>query len=154
MLGEAAAAEFGKWLNYRHFLVKDESGLAWFYTTTQQRPFYGPLSGTTWVSRYQNKHSPTHHPDHHPIFIFISFCKRDVKLQLTNFISFFHLPRSIASSLFKLRAWQFFCTTSLHVLFWSTSWSGALHLIFHTFLCPISVSFSQHMPIPYTKEYT
>ena len=29
----------------------------------QQRPFYGPLSGTTRVSRYQKKHSPTHHPD-------------------------------------------------------------------------------------------
>ena len=29
---------------------------------------------------------------------------------------------------------------------WST-WSGALHLIFHTFLHPISVLFSQHMPI-------
>jgi len=33
------------------------------------------------------------------------------------FISFFRLPRSIASSLFKLCAWQSFCTTSLHVLF-------------------------------------
>ena len=65
----------------------------------QQQPFYGPLSTTTRVSRYQKKHSPTHHPDH-PIFI-----------------SFFHLPRSIASCLFKLRAWQSFCTTSLHVLF-------------------------------------
>ena len=65
----------------------------------QQQPFYGPLSGTTWVSRYQKKHSPTHHPDH-PIFI-----------------SFFHLPRSIASFVFKLRAWQSFCTTSFHVLF-------------------------------------
>ena len=52
------------------------------------------------MSRYQKKHSPTHHSDHHPIFI-----------------SFFHLPRSIASSLFKLRAWQSFCTTSFHVLF-------------------------------------
>jgi len=31
---------------------------------------------------------------------------------------------------------------------WSTSWPGALHLIFHTFLHPISVFFSQHMPIP------
>jgi len=51
----------------------------------QQQPFYDPLSVTTRVSRYQKKHSPTHHPDHHPIFI-----------------SFFHLPRSIASSLFKL----------------------------------------------------
>jgi len=58
------------------------------------------LSGTTRVSRYQKKHSPTHHPDHHPVFI-----------------SFFHLPRSIASSLFKLHSWQSFCTTSLHVLF-------------------------------------
>jgi len=70
------------------------------HTHKQQQPFYRPLSGTTRVSRYQKKHSPTHHPDHHPIFI-----------------SFFHLPRSIASSLFKLRAWQSFCTTSLHVLF-------------------------------------
>jgi len=34
----------------------------------QQQPFYGPLSGTTRVSRYQKKHSPTPHPDHHPIF--------------------------------------------------------------------------------------
>jgi len=41
---------------------------------------------------------------------------------------------------------------SLHNLFLcpllSTSCSGALHLIFHTFLRPISVFFSQHMPIP------
>ena len=66
----------------------------------QQRPLYGRLSGTTRVSRYQKKHSPTHHPDHHPILI-----------------SFVHLPRSIASSLFKLRAWQSFCTTSFHVPF-------------------------------------
>jgi len=29
---------------------------------------------------------------------------------------------------------------------WSTSWSGALHLIFHTFLHAIIVFFSQHMP--------
>ena len=100
------------------------------YNNNTERPFYGPLSGTTWMSRYQKKHSPTHHPDHHPVFI-----------------SFFHLPRSIASSLFKLRAWQPFCTTSFHPL-WSTSWSGALHLIFRTFLHPVSVLFSQHMPIP------
>ena len=66
----------------------------------KRRPFYGPLTGTTRVSRYQKKHSPTHHPDHHPTFI-----------------SFLHLPQSVASSLFKSRAWQFFCTTSFHVLF-------------------------------------
>jgi len=68
--------------------------------TTIQKPFYSPLPGTTQVSRYQKKHSPTHHPDHHPIFI-----------------SFFRLTRSIASSLFKLRAWQSFGRTSFHVLF-------------------------------------
>jgi len=97
----------------------------------QQQQFYGPLSGTaTRVSRYQKKHSPTHHPDHHPIFI-----------------SFFHLPRSVASSLFKLRVWQSFCTTSFHVLFGlplglepSTSYS--IH-----FFTPVSVFFSQYMPI-------
>ena len=74
-----------------------------YFTTVhkkQQQPFYGPLSGTTRMSRNQKKPSPIHHPDHHAIFI-----------------SFFHLPRSTASSLFKLRAWQSFCTTSLHVLF-------------------------------------
>jgi len=102
-------------------------------TQQQQQSFYGPLSGTTRVNRYQKKHSPTHHPDHHPVFI-----------------SFFHLLRSIASSLFKLRAWSW--QSFLHNLspspFWSTSWSGALHLILHTFLHPISVFFSQHMPIP------
>jgi len=69
-------------------------------TIQQQQRFYGPLSRTTRVSRYQKKHSPTRHPDHHPVFI-----------------SFFHLPRSIASSLFKLCAWQSFCTTSFHVIF-------------------------------------
>jgi len=68
--------------------------------TQQQQSSYGPLSGTNRVSRHQKKHSPTHHPEHHPVFI-----------------SFFHLLRFIASSLFKLRAWESFCTASLHVLF-------------------------------------
>jgi len=41
---------------------------------------------------YQKKHSPTHtHPDH-----------------WTSFVNFLHLLRSIASSLFSLRAWQSF----------------------------------------------
>ena len=66
----------------------------------QQQSFHGPLSGTTRVSWYHKKHSSTHHPDHHPIFI-----------------SCFHLLQSIASSLFKLHAWQSLCTTSFHVLF-------------------------------------
>ena len=51
-----------------------------------------------WAGTRKN---PTHHPDHHPVFI-----------------SFFHLPRSIAPC------------SNLHNLspcpLWSTSWSGAL----------------------------
>ena len=66
----------------------------------QLQSFYGPLSRTTRISRYQKKHSPTHHHDHHPIFI-----------------TFFNLLQSMVSSLLKLRAWQSFYTTSLRVLF-------------------------------------
>ena len=54
----------------------------------QQQPFNGRLSGTTRVDRYQKKHSPAHtHPG-----------------QRTSFITFLHLQRSMASSLFSLRA--------------------------------------------------
>jgi len=70
------------------------------WTTTATTIVLQPFSGTTRVSQYQKKHSPTHHPDHRLIFI-----------------GFFHLLQSIASFLFKLRAWQSFSTTSLHVLF-------------------------------------
>jgi len=56
---------------------------------------------TTGVSWYQKKHSPTHtYADRQP-----------------SFINFLHLLQSIASSLFNLRAWQYFCTTSVHVFF-------------------------------------
>ena len=34
----------------------------WSRKQQQQQPFYGPLLGTTQVSRYQKKHSATHHP--------------------------------------------------------------------------------------------
>ena len=67
----------------------------------QQRPFNGLWSGTTRVGRYQKKHSPTHtHPD-----------------QRASFIVFLHLQRSMASSLFNLRAWQSSRTTSFQVFF-------------------------------------
>ena len=86
------------WEGWRRVVVCHTQlpGVNLLLTQSTQQSFYGPLSGTTQVSRYQNKHSPTHHP---------------------MFISFFHLLRSIASSLFKLCARQFFCTTSPHVLF-------------------------------------
>ena len=68
---------------------------------THTQPFNGLWSGTTRVGRYQKKKKPTHtHPDH-----------------WTSFINFLHLLRSMASSLFSLRAWQPFSTTSLQVLF-------------------------------------
>ena len=73
-----------------------------------------------------------------------------------------HLPSWSSSNLY-----QFLPSTTIHSILsvqitclaiflhnlspcplWSTSWSGALNLIFHTFLHPISVFFSQHMPIP------
>ena len=67
----------------------------------QQQPFNGCLSGTTRVGRYQKKHSPAHtHPG-----------------QRTSIITFLHLQRSMASSLFSLRAWQSSRSTSFQVLF-------------------------------------
>ena len=90
--------------------------------TTQQQSFYGPLSRTTRrtrVSRYQKKHSPTHHPEHHPIFII-----------------FFHLLRSIASSLFNTCLTIFLHNLSPSPL-WSTSWSGASYSI-HFFIQSMS----------------
>jgi len=75
-------------------LYLSSSPLALFTEQQQQQQlFYGPFSRTTQVSQYQKKHSPTHQ---------------------SSFISFLHLPRSIACSLFNLRAWQSFCTTSLY----------------------------------------
>ena len=70
-------------------------------STTASTHTHGRWSGTTRASRYQKKHSPTHtHPDHR-----------------TPFMSFLHLLRSIASSVFSLCAWQSSLTTSLQVLF-------------------------------------
>ena len=73
------------------------------HTHTHAQPFNGLLFGTTrvYMGRDQKKHSPTHtHPDHR-----------------TSFITFLHLQRSMASSLFSLQAWQSSLTTSLQVLF-------------------------------------
>jgi len=62
-------------------------------TTTVLRPFVRNNPGEP----VPEETLTTHHPDYLPVFI-----------------SFFHLPRSIASSLFKLHAWQSFCTEWLH----------------------------------------
>ena len=70
--------------------MASQSNLLTWTENTHTQPFNGLWSGTTRVGRYQKKHSPTHtHPDHR-----------------TSFIIFLHLQRSMASSLFSLRAWQ------------------------------------------------
>ena len=69
--------------------------------TTHTLSYNGTSSRTTQVGQYQKKHSPTHtHPVHQ-----------------ASFINFLHSLRSIASSLFNLRARHSFSTTSLQVLF-------------------------------------
>ena len=117
------------WLFIDFFVLKNLvwSSLMTLHNTTTQQSFYDPLFGTTRVSWYQKKHSPTHHPDHYQLF-----------------------PSTTSYSILLV---QITCLAIfLHNLFpcplWSISWSGALHLIFHTFFHPISVFFSQHMPIP------
>jgi len=99
-----------------------------FYYNYNHFTTHSTLSAT---NRYQKKHSPTHTYRGHQ----------------SSLISFLHLLRSKASSLLNLRACQSFSTISLSFL-WSTSWPGTLHFILHTFLHPIIVFFSQHMPIP------
>jgi len=86
-------------------------------------PFYGHLSGTTWVSRFQKKHSPIHtYPDHQ-----------------SSFICFLHLLRSMASFLFNLRAWQSFRIISVQVFF-------GLPFGLHTFLHQSMLSFCTTCP--------
>ena len=89
------------------------------------QPFNGPWSGTTRVGWYQKKHSPTHtHPDH-----------------WTSFITFLHLQRSMASSVFSLHARQSSLTTFLQVLL-------VLHPLLYTpcIFSPNQSSFSSTCP--------
>ena len=107
------------------------------YTHTHTQPFNGLWSGSTRVGQYQKKHSPTHtHPDHR-----------------TSFINFLHLLRSIASSLFSLRAWQSFSTNSLQVLIGLPLGHGPSTSYSIHFFTQSSSSFRStcpHHPYPYT----
>ena len=95
----------------------------------QQELFYGPLSGTTRVSLYQKKHSPTHHPE--------SWSSPNLYQLLPSTTIHSILPVQIACLAIFLHNLSPFPLWST-----GTSWSGALHLIFHTFIHPISVFFS------------
>jgi len=89
------------------------------------------LSGTTWVSRYQKKHSPTHtivvisHP--------LPACS--------------HLLWSTASYLFNLHAWQSFSTISLQVFFGPPL--GLAHLSTNSRFALTPISTCVH-PVPVT----
>ena len=101
----------------------------------QQQLFYGPLSGTVWVSWYQKKYSPTHHPGHHAIFI-----------------SFFHLPRSVASSLFKLSAWQSFAQPlSMCSLVYDLACTPPPHIPYNLYLLPLAPKNLHPLPLHYVS---
>jgi len=113
--------------------------LLWHYLCTSERCIWSPLEWLHftalcpglpgWASTRRNIHPPTY-PDYQPIFI--------------NFLIYHdpqHPPCYVLDNLFA-----HFSPSPYPI--WFTSCSGALHLILHTFLHPISVFFLQHMPIP------
>jgi len=65
--------------------------------------FNGPLSRTTWVSRYRKKHLRTH-------ILWLLY-------NTTSLINSLHFLQSVASSLHIGRVWQSFSMTSLQVCF-------------------------------------
>ena len=107
---------------------------SWSASKQKKLPFNGRLSGTTRVGRYQKKHSPTHtHPDHR-----------------ASFITFLHLQRSTASSLFSLCAWQSSQTTSFQVLFALPLGHGPSTSYSMYFFTQSSSSFRSTCPVSYT----
>ena len=88
------------------------------------------LFATTRVSWYKKKHSPTHTHRGHQSPLSASSIYYDP----------WHPPYSI-HVLYNL------FPQSLPSFLWSTSWPGTLHFILHTFLQPIIIFFSQHIPI-------
>ena len=90
---------------YRAFKILESHGILNLLFLSLELHYYKhfaafwTLSGTTRVSRYEKKHSPTHTYHGHRSFL----------------ICFLHLLKSMASSLFSLRAWQSFSTICLQV---------------------------------------
>jgi len=91
------------------------------------------LSGATQVRRYQKKHSPTHTYRGHQSSLSASSIYYDPWHPLCSI----YVPDSLL---------DFYHNISPS--FWSTSWPSTLHFILHTFLHPIIVFFSPHVPIP------
>jgi len=101
----------------------------------QQQSFYGPLSGTTRVRRYQKKHSPNHHPDHHPTNIY-------QLLPSTTINSILLIPSCSNYVLGNL----FPQPLSMSSLVYLVVWSPPPHIPYIS--SPNQCLLSQHMPIP------
>jgi len=118
---------------------KIQTGFTFLVPAHLGSPGKGPLNRCVcvcpglprWAGTRRNIHPLTRHihPDHQ-----------------TSFINYIHLLRSIASSLFNLRAWQSSSTTFLQSpdSLWSSSWSETLYFILHTFLHPNHHLFATH----------
>jgi len=112
--------------SWRHAVVSDN-------THAQHNRFTAlwNLSGTTRVSWYQKKHSPL------TLIVVINH-------------SYLLPPSTMIHGILPIQPTCF--TVFFHNLspsfLWSTCWPGTHHFILHTFLHPIIVFFSQHMPIP------
>jgi len=98
------------------------------HTHTHTQPFNSLWSGTSRVGRYQKKHSPTH--THDPSW------SPDILYHLLPFIM-------ITGILFV----HFTCLTVLSYNLSPGPLSWTLNFILNTFLHPIIIFFSQHMPI-------
>ena len=115
------------WLFMYLPLIADNITTTTATTTILFRPFVRDYL----LSCYQKKHSPTH-----------------VSWSLSNLYQL--LPSTTIHSIFlvQIPCLAIFVHNLSPSPLWSTSSSVAFHLIFHTFLHPISVFFSKHMRIP------
>jgi len=114
----------GVWPSQSHrlFIGMHNNNNTHTHIHTHTQPFNGLWSGTTRVGRYPKKTFPHSHPSWSMIRMGVSggmpsSMRIPISDHRASFINFLHLLRSTASSLFNLRAWQSFSTTSLQVLF-------------------------------------
>jgi len=122
-----------EWLNFHTFTMVSTAKFINAHTHTHTQPFYGSMD-FVWDNLAESVPEETFTQSH---------------LSWSSIIPYL-LPPSI--TIHGILPVQFLCLTFFfHNLspsfLWSTSWPGTL-CILHTFLHPIIVFFSQHMPIP------
>ena len=132
-LSYAVLAKTMQLLSPIHPCLTAESGLSVGFIWAHTQPFYGSVEFVR-----DNPGEPV------PEETFTHYKHRGHQSSLSAFSIYYdtwHPPYSIRVlySLFQNLSPSFL---------WSTSWPGTLHFILHTFLHPIIVFFSQHMPTP------